>query len=174
MQEELLEKLTAICESFDSLTRQMGEPELLTDHEAFRKVAQERAELEEVVQAFRRYEKTRREIDDSRDILRESSDTEMKELAKEEIAGLETERTELEQRLRRLMIPKDPNNEKNVILEIRAGTGGEEAGLFAADLFRMYLRFAERKSWKVEILEASPTELGGYKEVIAEIRGDRV
>lgn len=174
MQEELLEKLTAICESFDSLTRQMGEPELLTDHEAFRKVAQERAELEEVVQAFRRYEKTRREIDDSRDILRESSDTEMKELAKEEIAGLETERTELEQRLRRLMIPKDPNNEKNVILEIRAGTGGEEAGLFAADLFRMYLRFAERKNWKVEILEASPTELGGYKEVIAEIRGDRV
>ena len=174
MQEELLEKLTAICENFDSLTRQMGEPELLANHEAFRKAAQARAELEGVVQAFRRYEKTRREIGESRDILRESSDTEMKELAKEEIAGLETERTELEQRLRRLMIPKDPNNEKNVILEIRAGAGGEEAGLFAADLFRMYLRFAERKNWKVEILEASPTELGGYKEVIAEICGDRV
>ena len=161
MQEELLEKLTAICESFDSLTRQMGEPELLTDHEAFRKVAQERAELEEVVQ--RPSDVTRRRAVRSTtvgDILRESSDTEMKELAKEEIAGLETERTELEQRLRRLMIPKDPNNEKNVILEIRAGTGGEEAGLFAADLFRMYLRFAERKSWKVEILEAQPDGVG--------------
>lgn len=174
MQEEFLGKLSAICERSDFLVQQMGKPELLADREAYRKVAKERAELEEVVQTFRQHEEFFRELNESREILKESPEHEMQELAKEEISRLETELIKLEQQLRRLMIPKDPNNEKNVILEIRAGTGGEEAGLFAANLFRMYLRFAERKNWKVAILESSPTELGGYKEVIAEIRGDWV
>ncbi len=174
MQEELRSKLAGISETFDALTRRLGDPDLLADHETYGKVAKERSEMEEVVRAFRRFEKLEKEIVGSREVLRESSDAEMRELAREEISRLESEQEQTEALLRRLMIPKDPNDEKNVILEIRAGTGGEEAALFAANLFRMYLRFAERKHWKAEILDSSPTELGGYKEIIAEIRGDRV
>ncbi|MBI2880629.1 MAG: peptide chain release factor 1 [Candidatus Tectomicrobia bacterium] len=166
--------LAGMCERFDALTRRMGEPDLLADREAYRKTAKERAELEEVVRTFRRHEKIRKELEESREVLRGASEAELRELAREEIARLEAELEEAERRLKRLMVPRDPNDEKNVILEIRAGTGGEEAALFAAELSRMYLRFAERRRWRAEIVDSSPTELGGYKEVIAEIQGDRV
>jgi peptide chain release factor 1 len=174
LQEELRSKLAGICETFDTLTRRLGEPDLLADHETYGKVAKERSDLEGVVQAFRRYEKLEEEVAGSREVLRETSDAEMKDMAREEITRLESELEETEAHIKRLMVPSDPNDEKNVILEIRAGTGGEEAALFASTLLRMYLRFAERKQWKAEILDSSPTELGGYKEIIAEIRGDRV
>ena len=174
MQEELRQKLAVIREKFDALTRRLGDPDLLADHEAYGKVAKERAELEEVVETFRRYEKLQEEAGGGQEVLQEAADPELRELAREEVARLESELAEVESRLRRLMVPRDPNDEKNVILEIRAGTGGEEAALFAATLFRMYLRFAERKQWKAGILDSNPTELGGYKEVIAEIKGDRV
>ncbi len=174
MYEELRDKLTAICEKFEALTGRMGEPDLLADREAYRKAAKERSELEETVRTIRMYEKIQEELAGSRELLQDASDAEMRDLAREEIVRLESEIPEIETRLKALMVPKDPNNEKNVILEIRAGAGGDEAALFAADLFRMYLRFAEQKLWKVEILDSSPTELGGYKEIIAAIRGDWV
>ncbi|MFQ5913197.1 MAG: peptide chain release factor 1 [Nitrospinota bacterium] len=174
MQEELRSRLAAIGERFDALTRRMGQPELLADREAYGKVAKECAELEEVVQTFRRHEKLQEEIEGSREIFQTAAEAELRDLAREEINRLEAGLAEVEANLRRLLVPKDPNDEKNVILEIRAGTGGEEAALFAAKLFRMYLRFAERKNWKAEILDSNPTGLGGYKEVIAEVRGDRV
>ncbi len=167
-------RLNDLEERFVELERRLSDPEILRLQEEYQKIAKERSDLAPIVQAFRRYGKVDRELAESQGILKDEADEELKAMAREEIQSLKAAAARLEEELRLLLLPKDPNDEKNVILEIRAGTGGEEAGLFAADLFRMYSRLAERRGWKVEILSHSPTGIGGLKEIIASISGERV
>jgi peptide chain release factor 1 len=167
-------RLNDLEERFEELERRLSDPEIIRLQEEYQKIAKERSDLAPLVQALRRYGKVDRELAESQGLLKDEADEELKAMAREEIQSLKAAAARLEEELRLLLLPKDPNDEKNVILEIRAGTGGEEAGLFAADLFRMYSRLAERRGWKVEILSHSPTGIGGLKEIIASISGERV
>ena len=167
-------RLNDLEERFVELERRLSDPEITRVQEEYHKVTKEHSDLSPIVQAFRRYCQVDRELAESQGFLKDEADEELKAMAREEIQSLKEEAARLEDDLRLLLLPKDPNDEKNVILEIRAGTGGEEAGLFAADLFRMYSRLAERRGWKVEILSHSPTGIGGLKEIIASISGERV
>jgi peptide chain release factor 1 len=167
-------RLKKIENQFEDLEQRLTDPEVIRDQELYQKSRKEHAELAPLVRAFRRYRQVQQELTDSQALLKEDTDEEMKDLAREEIDSLKGRATALEEELRLLLLPKDPNDEKNVILEIRAGTGGEEAALFVGDLFRMYSRLAERHRWKVEVLSHSPSGMGGIKEIIASISGDRV
>ena len=166
----MIDKLNALESSYDELMRQISESAVQTDPDQYRKHAKALAELQPVVERFREYKVVVKEIADTQE-LETSGDPDMQTLAAEELPGLESRRDALMVDLKRLLVPKDPNDEKNVVLEIRAGTGGDEAGLFAADLFRMYGRFAERAGWRLEVLSTSETGVGGIKEVIAAIEG---
>ena len=167
-------RLNDLEERFEELERRLSDLEIIRVQEVYQKIAKEHSDLAPIVQAFRRYRQVDRELAESQGLLKDEADEELKAMAREEIQSLKAAAARLEEELRLLLLPKDPNDEKNVILEIRAGTGGEEAGLFAADLFRMYSRLAERRGWKVEILSHSPTGIGGLKEIIASISGARV
>ena len=166
-------KLEEIEHSFLDLERELGAAEVLADQERYRKVAKSHADLGVIVKAFREYKRLSQELEGNRELLKDG-DPEMREMAEAESLGLKTRLEELDAELRLLLLPKDPLDDKNSILEIRAGTGGEEAALFCADLFRMYSRYAERVGWRVELLDASPTDTGGYKEIIASVSGERV
>lgn len=170
----LLERLQTIEQKFLELEARLGDPEVIRDQEKYQKLAKEHAELAPLIQTYRRYQQTEKELEADQQLLKSESDEDMRELIREEIARLREQLVSLENELRVLLLPKDPNDEKNILLEIRAGTGGEEAALFAADLFRMYSRYAERQGWKVEVLSHHPTGIGGLKEVIALISGQRV
>ncbi|MEJ5330551.1 MAG: peptide chain release factor 1 [Desulfobaccales bacterium] len=170
----LTDRLENLEQQYLSLETRLADPEVLRQQEEYLRLSKEHAELTPLVQAFRRYRQLQKELADSQTLLKEETDEELKALAREEIQTLREQVQALEEELKFLLLPKDPNDEKNVILEIRAGTGGEEACLFAADLFRMYSRLAERRGWKLEVLSHSPTGLGGFKEIIAAISGDRV
>ncbi|HHI96713.1 MAG TPA: peptide chain release factor 1 [Thermodesulfatator atlanticus] len=165
-----LQKLDAVEKRFEELTEKLADPAVVSDRQKYAQIAREHAELSEIVETYREYRKVLEEIKNNKELL-EDSDEELVKLAREELKELEARREELEKKLMLLLLPKDPNDEKNIMLEIRAGTGGEEAALFAADLFRMYSRYAERKGWEVEILDVNPTGLGGFKEIIALIKG---
>ena len=169
----MFERLEQIEARFQDLNRQMADPEVLGDHEKYQKIAKQHRELEPVVEKFREYRQVKTGIADARAMLTES-DPEIRAMAQEELTQLEAREPQIEEDLKLLLLPKDPNDEKNVVLEIRAGTGGDEASLFAAEVFRMYVRFAEQHRWKVEILSSSESSVGGLKEVIAIIEGDRV
>jgi peptide chain release factor 1 len=166
----MLDKLAEVERRYSELEALMSDPELLGNQREYSKIAKERADLEEMVSCYREWRKIEQEIQENRQLLEESEEA-MRELAKEEIALLRTRKEALESRLKYLILPKDPNDAKNVILEIRAGTGGEEAALFAASLFRMYSRYAESRGWRVEIMNSNPTGLGGFKEIIALVEG---
>ncbi|MFZ5586472.1 MAG: peptide chain release factor 1 [Thermodesulfobacteriota bacterium] len=166
----ILNKLKEVEERFDELEKRLALPEVLASHEAFQKIAKERSDIEALVSAYRDYVRLGEELAGNRELMKDP-DPEMAELAKAEAEAAEARLDELEREISILLLPKDPNDEKNVILEIRAGTGGEEAALFAADLLRMYLRFAENKRWKVEIMSTSESATAGFKEVIALIAG---
>jgi len=164
----LINKLENVEKRFVELEKLLTSPEVISDRELLAKYSKEHAELKEIVENFRAYKKTIREIEEATLLLKEEG---MKELAEAELKTLEEKEKKLKQTLEILLLPKDPFDEKNIIVEIRAGTGGEEAALFAGDLLRMYLRYAERKGWKTELMEENPTGLGGYKEVIFNIIG---
>jgi peptide chain release factor 1 len=166
----MFDKLTTIESQYEDLAVRLGTPEVQADPGEYRKSAKKLAELEPLVQKYREYKDLQRDVDGAQELLR-GADPEMRELADEELKSLEQKREALLGELRVLLVPKDPNDEKNVILEIRAGTGGEEAALFAAELFRMYSRFAERQRWKLEVMSTSESATGGVKEVIASIEG---
>ena len=170
----LLARLEKLVEQFADLEQRLAAPEIIRDQELYQKYRKEHADLAPLVQTFRRYQQVQKELADSQSLSKEEADEELKALAREEVQRLKEQAAALEEELRFLLLPKDPNDEKNVLLEIRAGTGGEEAGLFAAYLFRMYTRLAERQGWKLEILSHSATGIGGLKEIIASIAGDRV
>jgi peptide chain release factor 1 len=170
---KFLAKLDAIEKRHDELAQMLGRPEIISNRAEFQKLSREQSHLAQLTEAIRDRRKLVVELDEARAMLREG-DAEMRDLAKEEAARLEPAIVDLEQRIKIFLIPKDPLDEKNIIVEVRAGTGGEEAALFAADLFRMYMRFAERQRWKVEILSRSDASAGGIKEVIALIEGKDV
>jgi peptide chain release factor 1 len=169
----MIDRLEQMEQRYNELQGQFALPEIISDHEKYQKTAKALREIEEPVEKFRELKQVRQGLAEARAMLGES-DAEMRELAEVEIAALEPRAEALEEELKLLLLPKDPNDEKNVILEIRAGTGGDEASLFAAEVFRMYTRFAEQHRWKVEVLSLSESGIGGYKEIIAIIEGARV
>ncbi len=169
----MFDRLDQIESRYEDLGRQLGEPSLLSDQKKFQKVAKQHRDLEPTVEAFRAYRSTSQAIADAKAMLSEP-DPEIKAMAEEELATLEPRLHEQEEALKVLLLPKDPNDDKNIVIEVRAGTGGDEASLFAAEVFRMYLRFAEQHRWKVEVLSESPSDVGGLKEVTAIFEGDKV
>ncbi len=171
MLDEVRKKLDEICERHRTMERDLSDPTVVSDLRRFKKLSQEYARLKEIVAKYGAWKKVTEEITGHREILRHEKDPEITALAGEELPELEKEIAALEEELRVLLLPRDPMDEKNAILEIRAGTGGDEAALFAADLFRMYSRYAEEKRWTVEILSVSGQEGGGYKEIVAAVRG---
>jgi len=167
----MFQRIKDIEKRYEDLERLLSDPAVIANRGEYQKLAKEHADLTPLIETFRDYEKTGRQLEEAQQMLREG-DEGLRELAKEEIPPLKERIEELERRLTILLLPKDPNDEKNVVLEIRAGTGGDEAGLFAADLFRMYARFAELSGWRVEVLSSSAASgMGGFKEVIALIEG---
>ena len=171
MERRWLEKLEAVERRYEELTALLADPVVAADLARLRSLSQEREELEPIVETFRRYRTVSRQREEAQQLLETAEEEELAALAREELERLTEEQERLEQELLRQLLPRDPNDEKNVIVEIRAGAGGEEAALFAADLFRMYTRYAERKGWATELLSANETGLGGFKEVIFMIRG---
>jgi peptide chain release factor 1 len=167
------EKLLQLEKRFEELSQQMADPAVIGDPEQYRKVAKAHRDLSEVVSRFRDWKRAESQLSQARGML-EERDPDLKAMAEEEVARLTPEISEIEHQLKLLLLPKDPNDEKNVVLEIRAGTGGDEATLFAAEIFRMYSRYAESQRWKMEITSSSESSVGGLKEVIALVSGDRV
>lgn len=165
--------LEDVVDRFREVEGLLSDPSVISDQKRYRSLTKEHSDLTEVVTVYGKYKQVCGDVEGNRELLQDS-DPEMKELAKAELPELEAEQSQLEDQLRVLLLPKDPNDEKNIILEIRAGTGGDEAALFAADLFRMYSRYADRNRWKVEMMSASETDGGGFKEVVAIISGERV
>ena len=166
----MFDNLSGVEDRFQKVEELLGDPETIKDQVTYQKYVREHAELNKIVTAYREYKKIQDDIKESQELLQEG-DADIRELAREELERLTDDGKALEQDLRMLLLPKDPNDEKNVVLEIRAGTGGEEAALFAADLFRMYGRYAEGRNWKVEVLTHHPTGTGGLKEIIVNIEG---
>jgi len=170
----MIDKLNELEQKFEDLNRLLADPEVLATPATYQKHAKRHRELAEIVERFREYKDLLQEIEGTRSMLQSESDPEMRKLAEEELASLEERAGACQNNLQWLMMPKDPNDEKNVLLEIRAGTGGDEATLFAAELFRMYSRYAEKSGWRVEVTEEHISEVGGYKEIIAIVEGDHV
>jgi peptide chain release factor 1 len=166
----MLEQLSGLEERYSELEQLLSDPSVVNNRELYTKYVREHGELSKIVSVFRIYKQTIDELEESRELLSDS-DPEIKALARTEIDSLSSEKEKLEEELRMLLIPKDPNDDKNVLLEIRAGTGGEEAALFAGDLFRMYHRYADSMGWKFELLSENLTDSGGFKEVIAMVKG---
>lgn len=168
----MFDKLSFISEKYDELTKKVSDPDIIADQSKWQKYAKELGELEPIVEKYEEYKKVKEGIADNKELLGESGlDDELKELAKMELSELEAQVEPLESELKVLLLPKDPNDDKNVILEIRAGTGGDEAALFGADLLRMYTRYAERAGWKTELMELNETGIGGVKEAVMLIKG---
>lgn len=163
--------LDKIEERYEELNRLMADPDVVADHVRLAKYAQEQAEIEELVQTYRRYRALEKERTDTRELMDLEKDPDLRDMAEQELARIEREMEALYGQMRLLLLPQDPRDEKNVIVEIRAGTGGDEAGLFAADLYRMYTRYAEAKGWKTDLLSFHDTGVGGYKEIIFEVKG---
>ena len=167
----MLDKVKLVEDRYEELSQLMADPEVVMDHLKVTEYAQEQAEIQELVQAYRRYEALGQELADTQELGELEDDAEMREMAEQEVTRIDGEMSILYERMRLLLLPKDPNDEKNVIMEVRAGAGGDEAGIFAADIYRMYTRFAEAQRWKTEILSANNTGVGGFKEVIFKIAG---
>jgi len=168
------ERLSSLLNRFEILDKEVQDPNLSKDQKRYREVMREHAQLSEVVTAYRECEALEASLAETQSLIQNEKDPEMKELAKEELKELEVKLQEAQDRLKFLLIPKDPLDEKNIIMEIRGGAGGDEAALFAADLFRMYSRYAENKGWKIEVMSMNETELGGLKEIIFSIAGKNV
>lgn len=167
----MMDKIEELERRYQELEAMLSDPAVISNQPEFRKLSREHSDLSELVAAYRRYRKVLGEISDNRELL---ADPDMKEMAEDELKNLEAEKDQLDADIRLLLLPKDPNDNKSVILEIRAGTGGDESALFAGDLFRMYSRYADTNRWKVDIISSSESERGGFKEVIAAVEGEGV
>ncbi len=170
----MYKRLDDVERLYDELTHKLSDPAVAANPDEYQRIAKQRADLEDVVTAWRTYRKATQDREEIIALINTEKDESIKQMAREELPQLDRKLVDLEQRLKVLLLPKDPHDEKNILLEIRAGTGGEEAALFAADLFRMYSRFAEARGWKVEVLDHRETGMGGLKEMIALIAGDKV
>ena len=167
----MFEKLAEVEELYQELERRMADPELVNDMDEYRRVHKQYSDLTEIVAKFRHHRETDRQVAETESLLREPLDEEMRDMAQTEFEELKAKRAQLEQDLKVMLLPKDPNDEKDVILEVRAAAGGEEAALFAGELLRMYMRYAEKRGWKMELLNSNETGIGGYKEAVVEIHG---
>lgn len=168
----MYDRLQAVEDRYDELNELLSDPDVVSDPKRLRDLSKEQSGITATVETYREYKNVNEQINETKELLGEKLDDEMREMAKEEFAELQKEKADLEERLKLLLVPKDPNDDKNVILEIRGAAGGDEAALFAGDLFRMYSKYAESRSWKVEIMDANPTGIGGYKEIIAMMNGN--
>ncbi|AZV55298.1 MULTISPECIES: peptide chain release factor 1 [Clostridium] len=167
----MLERLNFIENKYEELSIKISDPQVMADQKEWQKLCKENAELEEIVTKYREYKKAQQELEDNKEMLKEETDREMKEMEQEEIKRLTEVIEESENDLRVLLLPKDPNDDKNVFVEIRAGAGGEEAALFAANLTRMYTRYAERQAWNIETMSINATDIGGFKEIVFMVKG---
>jgi peptide chain release factor 1 len=167
----MLDKLADADNRYEELSRLMADPQVATDRERLTKYAQEQSSLEEIVSLYRQYTQIEKHLSDSQQLLAAESDEEMRDLVRLDVESLQQRLDSLHQELERLLLPKDPNAERDVIMEVRAGAGGDEAGLFAADLFRMYSRFAQLHNWKVDLIDSNESGIGGFKEIVFEIKG---
>ena len=167
----MFDKLELLVEKFEELEKKIIDPEIMKDMNVWQKLAKEHGDMKPIIEKYREYSKHKKELEENKEMLKESLDDEMKELVKEEISELEDSIEKEEQDLKILLLPKDPNDEKNVFMEVRAGTGGDEAGLFAEDLLRMYRMFADKQRWKTEIMSISEQGVGGIKEVVFLVKG---
>lgn len=159
----MFDRLQAVEDRYERLNELLSDPEIINDSKKLREYSKEQADLQETVQTYRQYKEAQAQLQDAKAMLDEKLDPEMREMVKEEVNDLETQINELQEKLRILLIPKDPNDDKNVIMEIRGAAGGEEAALFAGTLYRMYSRYAESQGWKTEVIDANETGLGGFK-----------
>jgi peptide chain release factor 1 len=171
---ELIEKLKQFNQRFEEISNEMSQTETISDREQYAALAREYADLEPIIKKGKEYQKVTAQITDTEHLIETENEDEILEMAREELIHLQERAEQLEREIHRLIIPPDPNDEKNVVLEIRAGTGGDEAGIFAGDLFRMYQKYCENQGWKLELLDANYAERGGFKEVIASISGKNV
>ena len=167
----VFDRLQAVEARYDKLTELLSDPEVISDTKKLREYSKEQSDMQETVEAYREYKQVKEQLDDAKAMLEDKLDADMRDMVKEEISELEEQEETLSERLRILLLPKDPNDDKNVIMEIRGAAGGDEAALFAGDLYRMYSRFAEAQGWKTEVMEANSTGVGGYKEIIFMING---
>jgi peptide chain release factor 1 len=170
----LSEKLDQLDARYQQMTQELSSPEVISDSARFQKLAKQHSEFEEIVTKHREFKQIEKDLAGTRQMIVESEDADMRHMAQEEERQLTARKEQIEREIKLLLIPKDPNDDKNVIVEIRAGTGGDEAGIFAGDLFRMYSRYAESQGWKVEVMESSPASMGGVKEIVAAIQGKKV
>jgi peptide chain release factor 1 len=170
----LLDKLKSVEQTFQELTHRLADPDIATNPDELQKIAKARSSLEETVTTYKQWQEATAELAGAKEILKETDDLEMKEMASLEVEELEEQIKKLEKQLKILLLPRDPNDDKNIMLEIRAGTGGDEASIWAGDLVRMYSRYAEDQNWKVSLLSESPADMGGFKEAILEITGNSV
>lgn len=171
----LLEKLQSVEQTYHELTRRLADPDIATNPDELQKVAKARASLEETVNTYETWKATQQELVGAREVLKEASnDLELQEMAALEVEELQEQSEQLEQRMKILLLPRDPNDEKNIMLEVRAGTGGDEASIWAGDLLRLYSRYAESQKWQVKLVSESPADMGGFKEAILEIKGAQV
>ncbi len=171
---ELVDRLKRIKEKFDKINQQLSDPEYLNDRDKLVNLSRERSDLVEIILAYEEYDKILNNINGNKEIISSTGDKELIDMAEAELTELNEKREKLEEQIKLLLLPKDPNDNKDIIMEIRAGTGGEEAALFAGDLFRMYSRYAEIKNWKLEIIDINDTGLGGIKEAVFSISGDNI
>lgn len=169
---DVLDRLQTVEDRYEKLNELLSDPNIINDTNKLREYSKEQSGIQATVEVYREYKAVHEQLQDAKAMLDEKLDADMREMVKEEISELETQEEELTERLRILLIPKDPNDDKNVIMEIRGAAGGDEAALFAGDLYRMYSRYAEMQGWKTEVIDASPTGLGGYKEIIFMINGN--
>ncbi|HFT2183639.1 MULTISPECIES: peptide chain release factor 1 [Bacillus] len=167
----MLDRLQAVENRYEKLNELLSDPAIISDSNKLREYSKEQSDIQETVEVYREYKDVREQLKDAKAMLEDKLDAEMREMVKEEVSELESQDKTLSERLKILLVPKDPNDDKNVIVEVRGAAGGDEAALFAGDLYRMYSRYAEVQGWKTEIIEASYTELGGYKEIIFMING---
>lgn len=167
----MFDRLAAVEDRYEKLNELLSDPDVVSDPKKLREYSKEQSAIQETVQTYREYKQVKEELQDAKLLLDDKLDAEMRAMVKEEVASLEERAEQLEEQLKILLIPKDPNDDKNVIMEIRGAAGGEEAALFAGDLFRMYSRYAESQGWKIDVIEANSTGLGGYKEIIFMING---
>ena len=170
----MFDQLDSFIIRYDELSELLSDPEVISDTKRFMELTKEEANLRPKVETFKRYQQVVEEISDTEEMLGESLDAEMAEMAKEELSSLKKEKVELEDKIKFLLLPEDPNDGKNIIMEIRGAAGGDEAALFAGDLLNMYQKYAEAQGWRVEVMDANVTGIGGYKEVILMITGDNV
>lgn len=172
--DKIFEQLDGLLDRYDELQELMSDPAVIADTKRYMALSKEEGSMREVVAAYQRYKQVKSDIDESDEVLRDSHDSELEELAKDDLNHLRPELADLESKIKLLMLPKDPNDDKNIIMEIRGAAGGDEASLFAGDLLSMYMKYAEKQGWTTEIIDENPTEVGGYKEVSVLIQGDSV